>query len=862
MSPQKPQNNISDDTLNSFDSKQLAEILSAEKQILAKEGSIAATENYITKKYSFLNKVVMAVGFLTILSISLTGALIAQNIDNKGSQANAIYSCLTEETLVGNTCISESSSYPVYGEGCGTGYITMQSVCAKVVQKTCADFPEAVPAEAGLCKVKVDSVLLSEITDVDGRTCNTNTFNFKRYNIGYPLNSIDGPVVCASPFSAVFGKENFRFIPNVVVDITNFATSQTGTTTVPCLTGYTAINNNTQCSRPASIAGCSAGGEYLGFLNFFGTVKANAQTANPQTAQEILAGLAVSSSSISSLLISSSSSSSSSSSISSTLPAPTKTIAQLATSNTNLSTLVTALTKADLVNEVSGSNKLTVLAPTNEAFAKIPTATFNLLLKPENKETLSKILKYHVVGSEVRAADIVKLSEATTLEGSKINISVFNNTVNINSNVKVTATDVLATNGVVHLIDTVLIPSTVNLNNLKDTQAVSTTATTSFSCKVCPAGQYCPNNSTGATKVNVCANGGVLTGDKCIAQNRITSPTYTDGCSSEYVKLDQTCAIIEVRTRDLGCSYYYASDNVNVVAVLDGTRCSTGGRVDFADSSIIKVSDLQCDGADSAWYNYNVAYDPLVCGKGNPLSKSAFRWSVNSFTKITGLQKIASTGTVCPDSWIAINTNDCYQMVTVQEFKAKNDCPVNTYCPEGSIDPIACPANTSSPAKSTKLSDCVTQTSVNNGGGVIIISNATSSTSVSSSSVAVTVAPTLCVSKPGEYFVNNACVPCIAGYYCPGGNYGPIICPVGYYCPPASAAPTVCPVGTTTVGLGSRILDDCKAITKPAVTAVRSGGLQVFVSIFSVLSLLFFGYLYFSTKNSKSTMLSDWMKIK
>jgi uncharacterized surface protein with fasciclin (FAS1) repeats len=885
MSSQKPQNHNNDDAINSFDSSKLSQILSVENQILDGQTKNSAKEGYIAKQTGFLKKIITAVGFLCILSVSLTGALIAQNVENKDTNASAVYSCVVGETLVGTNCISPASSYPVYGEGCPTGYITMQSVCAKVEVKSCSDFSKAVVAEAGLCKVNVNNVLLSEVTDSDGRTCNGNGYNFKRYNVDLPLNSFDGPVVCASAFSAVFGKENFRFIPSKVIDIKNFTTSQTGSTTVPCLTGYTAIENNTKCSRPATIVGCNAGGEYLTNFNFFGTITANAQTAsNTQTntatgtntnatadsASNIdLTGGAQSSRSSTSISSYSSSTRSSVTSVSSfAIASPTQNIAQLASANNGLSTLVSTLGKADLVSAVSGTDKLTVLAPTNDAFAKIPAATLNLLLKPENKETLVKILKYHVINSEARSTDIAKLTEVTTLEGSKVNISVSNSKIVLNSNVNVVYADTLATNGVIHTIDTVLIPSTVNLSALKDNSvttasSVSTTTTTTtpapvhalnLSCKPCPAGQYCPINATAATTIKVCPNGGVLTGDKCIAQNKITTKTFTDGCSSEYVKLDQTCAIIEVRTHDLGCSYYYASDDVNVLAVLDGTRCSTGGRTDFASTSIIKASDLQCDGPDSAWYNYNVAYDPLVCGKGDPANKTAFRWSVNSFTKIVGLQKLAANTQVCPESWTAINTNDCYQPVLVQEYKARNDCPVNTYCPEGSTTPTACPANTTSPAKSTKLADCVANTT---GGGVITISTATSSSS------AVVVAPNaICTSKPGEYFTNGACVPCIAGYYCLGGTNAPIICPVGYYCPPASASPTVCPVGTTTVGQGSKVLDDCKAIAKPAPTSVRSGGLQVFVAIFSTLSLLFFGYLYLSSKNAKGAMASDWIKIK
>jgi uncharacterized surface protein with fasciclin (FAS1) repeats len=886
MSQQTPQTNKNDDAINSFDPKQIANILDVEKQILAKETSIATTESYIAKRSGFMSKIVMAVGFLTILSISLTGALISQNIDNKTSQAGIAYSCLPNETLSGTNCISDASSYPVYGEGCATGYITMQSVCAKVIQQTCANFEEAVNAEVGFCKIgDINNVLLSEVTDVDGRTCNGNGYNFKRYNVGFATNSIEGPVVCASSFSGVFGKANFRFIPQIVTDIQNFTTSQTGSKTVPCLAGYTPINNNTQCSRTATIVGCSTGGEYLGGLNLFGSIKANAQIiTNTQTTNtngngvttsntntngtiDVSTGGTIASSSKSSRSLSVSSSSSlisSSSSLVQVVPAQSgQTITQLAISNPNLSTLVTALTKAELANLFNGSTKYTVLAPTNDAFAKIPAATLNLLLKPENKEVLIKLLKYHVLEGEFKSNQIANFGIARTFEGTNINLEINSGNIYINTNALVTAADIQASNGVIHNIDDVLLPASVDLNKLIDPNVTNPANVpapvnpNNLSCKPCPASQYCPNNSTGATTVKLCVNGGSLSGDKCIAPNKISQTLYTDGCSSEYIKLDQSCAIIEVRTHDLGCTYYYASDNVNALSVLseDGVRCSTGGRTDFGTTSIVKVSDLQCDGPDSAYYNYNVAYDPLVCGKGNPANKASFRWSQNSFTKITGLQKLGKSTSVCPATWISLNDTECYQLVSTQEYKAKNDCPVNNYCPEGSTVPTPCPVNTTSPAKSTKLTDCVAP--VNNGGGVIIIS-----TGVSSAAFSQIAQIAVCASKPGEYFTNGSCVPCISGYYCPGGNNTPIICPIAYYCPPASSNPTPCPVGTTTVGLGSRVLEDCKATAKPAVTAVRTGGLQVFIAIFSTLSFAFFGYIYLSSKNAKGALNQGWSKVK
>lgn len=146
--------------------------------------------------------------------------------------------------------------------------------------------------------------------------------------------------------------------------------------------------------------------------------------------------------------------------------APLQNLAQVASNNADFSTLVTALTKADLVSTFTTETKYTVLAPNNAAFAKIPAATLNLLLAPENKDTLSKILKYHVISGEAKAAQIINLNEVTTLEGNKIRINVVDGKVSLNGSSTVIATDTLASNGVIHVIDTVLIPADVNLNNL------------------------------------------------------------------------------------------------------------------------------------------------------------------------------------------------------------------------------------------------------------------------------------------------------------------------------------------------------------------------------------------------------------
>ncbi|MDZ4737456.1 MAG: fasciclin domain-containing protein [Rhodospirillaceae bacterium] len=120
-------------------------------------------------------------------------------------------------------------------------------------------------------------------------------------------------------------------------------------------------------------------------------------------------------------------------------------------------TLAAALTAAGLVDTLKGPGPFTVFAPTDAAFAKLPAGTVEDLLKPENKAQLTAILTYHVVAGKVMAADVVKLNEATTVNGAMVAVKVDGGNVMIN-NAKVTTADIEASNGVIHVIDTVLLP--------------------------------------------------------------------------------------------------------------------------------------------------------------------------------------------------------------------------------------------------------------------------------------------------------------------------------------------------------------------------------------------------------------------
>lgn len=134
-----------------------------------------------------------------------------------------------------------------------------------------------------------------------------------------------------------------------------------------------------------------------------------------------------------------------------------KNIVELAVSTDFLSTLVAAVTAGDLAGTLQGDGPFTVFAPTNEAFAALPAGTLESLLKPENKDQLVAILTYHVVAGNVMSTDLSDGMEATTVNGSKIKIGVSDNGVTING-AKVTAADIKAANGVVHVIDQVILP--------------------------------------------------------------------------------------------------------------------------------------------------------------------------------------------------------------------------------------------------------------------------------------------------------------------------------------------------------------------------------------------------------------------
>ena len=134
-----------------------------------------------------------------------------------------------------------------------------------------------------------------------------------------------------------------------------------------------------------------------------------------------------------------------------------KDIVDTAVAAGKFNTLAAALSAAGLVDTLKGAGPFTVFAPTDDAFAKLPAGTVENLLKPENKEKLRSVLTYHVVPGKVMARDAAKLNSAKTAQGGTVKIKTMDGSVMIN-NAHVIKADIAASNGVIHVIDTVMLP--------------------------------------------------------------------------------------------------------------------------------------------------------------------------------------------------------------------------------------------------------------------------------------------------------------------------------------------------------------------------------------------------------------------
>lgn len=135
-----------------------------------------------------------------------------------------------------------------------------------------------------------------------------------------------------------------------------------------------------------------------------------------------------------------------------------KDIVDTAVAAGSFKTLAAALGAADLVETMKGKGPFTVFAPTDEAFAKLPKGTVETLLKPENKDKLIAILTYHVVSGKVMAKTAVTLDKATALNKKDIALAVKNKALTLNGSAKVIKADIECSNGVIHVIDTVILP--------------------------------------------------------------------------------------------------------------------------------------------------------------------------------------------------------------------------------------------------------------------------------------------------------------------------------------------------------------------------------------------------------------------
>lgn len=138
-----------------------------------------------------------------------------------------------------------------------------------------------------------------------------------------------------------------------------------------------------------------------------------------------------------------------------------KNITETAVAAGNFNTLAGALKAADLAETLKGEGPFTVFAPTDEAFGKLPPGTVETLLKPENKEKLKSILLYHVVSGNLPSEKVVKMTSAKTLEGGEVRIMSGKDGVMVNE-ARVVKTDVATSNGVIHVIDSVLLPKDQN----------------------------------------------------------------------------------------------------------------------------------------------------------------------------------------------------------------------------------------------------------------------------------------------------------------------------------------------------------------------------------------------------------------
>lgn len=256
-----------------------------------------------------------------------------------------------------------------------------------------------------------------------------------------------------------------------------------------------------------------------------------------------------------------------------------KTIVETALANGNFGTLAAALTAADLVEPLQGKGPFTVFAPTDAAFAALPAGTLEMLLERKNKATLSTILTYHVVPGKVLAADVVKLNSATSLNGQTLEIKVDDTGVMI-AGAKVTMTDIVCSNGIIHVIDSVMMPST---------KTVVETAVEAGTFKTLAAALGAAN------LVDTLQGEGPFT---VFAPTDAAFAALPKGTVETLLKPENRAALTSILTYHVVAGRVPASDVVkrNGVASLNGQRLGIKAGKDGVriGGSMVTVTDIQC----------------------------------------------------------------------------------------------------------------------------------------------------------------------------------------------------------------------------------------------------------------------------
>lgn len=278
--------------------------------------------------------------------------------------------------------------------------------------------------------------------------------------------------------------------------------------------------------------------------------------------------------------------------------AQSQNIVEIAAGNPDFSTLVAAVTAAGLASTLSGPGPFTVFAPTNAAFAKLPAGTVDNLLKPENKDQLTAILTYHVVPGAVKAADVVNLTSAKTVNGADVKIAVDGGNVRINDATVVT-TDIIASNGVIHVIDTVLLPPAAPTPMMPPTGAAAQAAQDIVDTAV-GAGDFKTLVAavTAAGLVDTLKGPGPFT---VFAPNDAAFAKLPAGTIDNLLKPENKQQLIDILTYHVVPGAVKAADVVNLTSAktvngADVKIAVSGGNVKVNDSNVIATDIIATNG--------------------------------------------------------------------------------------------------------------------------------------------------------------------------------------------------------------------------------------------------------------------------